>query len=152
MEDNKNIIAMFNEPNKVKLIKNSMPATEEEYVNIEYLYCGICGGDYSVYRGYRQSYSVSLGHEFVARVISVGQSVKNIHPGQYVVSDFNYRCNECIYCKTNRSHLCIKNDIGLFSNRGFAPARASNLVNARFRRSVSLRLGSSLIPASLINF
>lgn len=120
MEDNKNIIAMFTEPNKVKLIKNSMPATEEEYVNIEYLYCGICGGDYSVYRGYRQSYPVSLGHEFVARVISVGQSVKNIHSGQYVVSDFNYRCNECIYCKTNRSHLCTKNDIGLFSNRGFA--------------------------------
>lgn len=120
MGDNKNIIAMFTEPNKVKLIKNSMPAVEEEYVHIEYLYCGICGGDYSVYRGYRQSYPVSLGHEFVARVISVGQSVKNIHPGQYVVSDFNYRCNECIYCKTNRSHLCIKNDIGLFSNRGFA--------------------------------
>lgn len=120
MGDNKNIIAMFTEPHKIKLIKSSTSATEEEYVYIEYLYCGICGGDYSVYRGYRQSYPVSLGHEFIAKVIAVGKSVTNIHPGQYVVSDFNYRCNECIFCKTNRSHLCIKNDVGLFSNRGFA--------------------------------
>lgn len=120
MNDNTNIIALFTEPNKVELIKNSISATQDEYVYIEYLYCGICGGDYSVYCGYRQPYPVSLGHEFVAKVISVGKSVTNIHPGQYVISDFNYRCNECYYCKTNRSHLCAKNDIGLFSNRGFA--------------------------------
>lgn len=120
MEDNVNIIAMFTEPYEVKLVKSSTSATQEEYVYIEYLYCGICGGDYSVYRGYRQSYPISLGHEFVARVLSVGKSVANIYPGQYVVSDLNYRCNECNYCKTNRSHLCTKNDIGLFSNRGFA--------------------------------
>ena len=120
MNDNTNIIALFTAPNKVELIKNSISATQEEYVYIEYLYCGICGGDHSVYRGYRQSYPISLGHEFVARVLSVGKSVANLHPGQYVVSDFNYRCNECNYCKTNRSHLCVLNDIGLFSNRGFA--------------------------------
>lgn len=120
MKDNENIIAMFTKPQNIELIRNSLPTTPEEYAYVEYLYCGICGGDYSVYCGYRQSYPISLGHEFVARVISVGKLVTNVHPGQYVVSDFNYRCNNCIYCTTNKSHLCLKNDIGLFSNRGFA--------------------------------
>lgn len=120
MNNSENIIALFTEPHKVELIRDSISITQAEYVCVEYLYCGICGGDYSVYCGYRQAYPVSLGHEFVAKVVSVGRSVTNIHPEQYVVSDFNFRCNECVYCVTNQSHLCLKNDIGLFSNRGFA--------------------------------
>lgn len=120
MKDCENIVAMFTESHKIELIRDSIPTTQDGYVCVEYLYCGICGGDYSVYRGHRQSYPISLGHEFVARVISVGKSVPNIFPGQYVVSDFNYRCKECVYCTTNQTHLCLENDIGLFSNRGFA--------------------------------
>lgn len=117
---NKNVIALFTKPHKIELFWHSISIPHAEYVCVEYLYCGICGGDYSVYCGYRSTYPMSLGHEFVARVISVGKSVTNIHPGQYVVSDFNFRCKECTYCKTSQSHLCLKNDVGLFSNRGFA--------------------------------
>lgn len=120
MKDNENIIALFTGPEKVELISTPTPTLQDEFVYVEYLYCGICGGDFSVYCGYRKSYPMSLGHEFVARVISVGKEVDNVHPGQYVVSDFNYRCNECIYCTSAKSHLCLKNDVGLFSNRGFA--------------------------------
>lgn len=115
-----NIVAVFTEPRKVELVRDSISTLNSKFALVEYLYCGICGGDYSVYCGYRPNYPISLGHEFVARVISVGKSVTNIQPGQYVVSDFNFRCNECEYCLSNQSHLCLKNDIGLFSNRGFA--------------------------------
>lgn len=115
-----NIIAMFTEPHRIELARNPLPAPMEDYVCVEYLYCGICGGDYSVYCGYRQTYPLSLGHEFIAKVVAVGKSVTNLHPGQYVVSDFNFRCNKCHYCSTKQSHLCLKNNIELFSNRGFA--------------------------------
>lgn len=120
MSNHSNVVAIFTKPYTIELQKTSMPIISEEYVCVEYLYCGICGGDHSVYCGYRNSYPVSLGHEFVGRIVSVGNAVNNLSVGQYVVSDFNYRCNKCIYCRTERSHLCINNDIGLFSNRGFA--------------------------------
>lgn len=120
MKDNKNIIAFFTAPHRIELIEGSIPTLRDDYVLVEYIYCGICGGDYSVYRGNRQSYPVSLGHEFVAKVICVGELVTNIRRGQYVVSDFNYRCGKCIYCANDQTHLCVKNDIGYFSNRGFA--------------------------------
>lgn len=91
-----------------------------DYVLLHYLYCGICGGDYSSYLGRRNSYPMSLGHEFVARIIKVGRGVKSYKPGDLVVSDFNYRCGFCSYCQVELSHLCESNSKGLFSNRGFA--------------------------------
>ena len=120
MANRNNVVAIFTEQYKIELEKAPMPVLKDGYVCVEYLYCGICGGDYSVYRGYRHSYPISLGHEFVGKVISVSPSVKNLIEGQYVVSDFNYRCNECCYCLEGKSHLCVSNDIGHFSNRGFA--------------------------------
>lgn len=125
MMDNKNVIAVFTGPYKIELIEKLIPPLQDDYVFVEYLYCGICGGDYSVYCGYRKSYPISLGHEFVAKVISVGKQVSNFHPGQYVVSDFNFRCGKCVYCINDQTHLCEKNDIGCFSNRGFA--RTANI-------------------------
>ena len=91
-----------------------------DYALIKYLFCGICGGDYSTYIGRRTSYPISLGHEFVAEVISIGDNVENVHPGQYVVSDLNYRCENCDYCKHQKSHLCIENNVQKFSNRAYA--------------------------------
>lgn len=93
---------------------------QPDYVLVKYLFCGICGGDYSTYIGRRISYPASLGHEFVAEVIQIGKNVNNVHPGQFVISDFNFRCGKCVYCKQHKSHLCIKNDIQKFSNRAFA--------------------------------
>lgn len=89
------------------------------YVVLQYLYCGICGGDYSSYLGRRTDYPASLGHEFVAKVISPGDSRK-FNEGALVVSDFNFRCGACRFCHEGRSHLCIHHADGHFSNRGFA--------------------------------
>lgn len=98
-----------------------LPETpEQDYVLVQYLFCGICGGDYSTYIGRRNTYPTSLGHEFVAKVIQTGENVKNVSPGQYVISDFNYRCGKCIYCNDNKSHLCVENNIQFFSNLAFA--------------------------------
>lgn len=91
------------------------------YVRVKYLFCGICGGDYSRYLGYRNEYPLSLGHEFVAQILDYNCSHSlGFEIGDFVVSDFNYRCSECYYCQKGKSHLCIKNDIQLFTNRGFA--------------------------------
>lgn len=117
---NKNYIAILTEPYKIEITENPMPIIEDGFVLVEYLYCGICGGDYSSYCGYRQKYPISLGHEFVGRIIDISTTVHNLSIGQYVVSDFNFRCGECVHCLSSQSHLCTKNNIELFTNRGFA--------------------------------
>ena len=87
---------------------------------IEFLFCGICGGDYSHYLGLRGKFPASLGHEFIARVLKTGEQVTEVQVGDLVVSDLNYRCNSCVFCKRQQTHLCIDNNIESFSNRGFA--------------------------------
>lgn len=75
-----------------------------DYVRVKYLYCGICGGDYSRYLGYRTEYPLSLGHEFVAQILDYNcvHSV-NFNIGDFVVSDFNYRCQKCHYCLSKKA-------------------------------------------------
>lgn len=91
-----------------------------DYVRVQFLYCGICGGDYSCFLGRRTSYPYTLGHEFVARVVDTGKNVNDFRKDDYVISDFNYRCKKCRYCLSGKEHLCVQNDAGYFSNRAFA--------------------------------
>ena len=115
-----NAVARFTAPKKIKIDKEPLPKLQKDYALIKYLYCGICGGDYSIFLGRRTTYPVSLGHEFVGEIIDLGENVHNLHCGQIVISDFNYRCGDCDFCRTHKSHLCIYNNIEFFSNRGFA--------------------------------
>ncbi len=114
--------------NKIFMLTNSYHFEEKQvelfsppsqYVTVKYLFCGICGGDYSCYIGRRTNYPISLGHEFVGEVINAEKSNK-FKEGDIVVSDFNYRCGSCYYCTHGLSHLCSQNANGMFSNRGFA--------------------------------
>lgn len=93
---------------------------EEDYVMVKFLYCGVCGSDYSKYIGRRNEYPLSLGHEFIGQVISIGNNVDEIAENDFVVSDLNYRCNNCKFCNNQKSHLCSQNGIGKFSNRAFS--------------------------------
>lgn len=56
----------------------------------------------------------------MAQVVHVGNCVSEFAENDLVVSDLNYRCNECSFCKNQKSHLCIQNEIGRFSNRAFS--------------------------------
>lgn len=105
--------------NNIALIEYDLGPPDENSVLVEFLYCSICGGDYSQYIGRRNNYPISLGHEFIARIISCGAQVKSFNIGDYVTTDFNYRCGMCSYCNKGKSHLCIDNDKQVFSNRAF---------------------------------
>ena len=105
---------------KFQLENKPLGILPADFVRVKFLFCGICGGDFSCYLGRRADYPYTLGHEFVAQVIEVGTNVKNLFINDFVVSDFNYRCGKCKYCLKGKEHLCRYNDIGYFSNRAFA--------------------------------
>lgn len=116
----KNLQYICSGPQTIQLKEDDLPEPSYDYLAVKYLYCGICGGDYSTYMGRRNQYPCSLGHEFVAEIIKTGKNITNLSVGQKVISDFNYRCGKCQYCRTGHSHLCVQNNIQLFSNRAFS--------------------------------
>ena len=116
-----NVVYYHTAPYRIKKVHSILEYTPKNaYACIRYLYCAICGSDYSFYCGRRTSYPLSLGHEFVGQIISLGKGCQGFEIGDYVISDFNYRCGKCKYCKSGMSHLCQQNNKQDFSNRGFA--------------------------------
>ncbi|MDE6285337.1 MAG: alcohol dehydrogenase catalytic domain-containing protein [Bacilli bacterium] len=114
----KNKIAFLSEAGNFTFQNVVLNELQNDYVRTRNLYCGICGSDYSYYIGRRNNYPQTLGHEGIA-IIEDSKS-QFFKKDDYVITDFNYRCLDCEYCKNNLSHLCDKNDISLFSNRMFA--------------------------------
>ena len=65
-----NIVSYLVAPHKFVNFNTLLPdEVPINYVRVKFLFCGICGGDYSRYLGYRKEYPLSLGHEFVAQVL-----------------------------------------------------------------------------------
>ena len=67
-----NIVSYLVAPHKFNNEACMLPdIVPSDYVRVKYEYCGICGGDYSRFLGYRNDYPISLGHEFVAKVLDI---------------------------------------------------------------------------------
>ena len=49
---------------------------------------------------------VILGHEFVGRVVSVGDAVEGLATGDRVVCGAGVSCGACGWCRTGRTNLC----------------------------------------------
>jgi threonine dehydrogenase-like Zn-dependent dehydrogenase len=92
-----------------------------DWARVRFLYCGLCGSDVRKFEHSQGvTYPLSVGHEFVAEVLEVGDRVVSVVPGDIVTSDLNLRCGSCDHCRAGRSHLCRDGKRGLFSNRAFS--------------------------------
>jgi threonine dehydrogenase-like Zn-dependent dehydrogenase len=97
-----------------------LPPLRSGWARVEFLYCGICGSDLSYFEGRRRiDYPRSMGHEFVARIVDLGEGTVGLQPDDIVTSDLNFRCGDCRQCRSGRSHLCEKGRQGAFTNRAF---------------------------------
>jgi threonine dehydrogenase-like Zn-dependent dehydrogenase len=64
---------------------------------------------------------VVLGHEFVGRVMAVGDEVKGLGVGDRIVSGAGVSCGECEWCRAGRTNLCARYyTLGLHVNGGLA--------------------------------
>ncbi len=74
----------------------------------------VCGSDLWPYRGIESvTQPTPMGHEYVGIVEEVGDAVRNIKPGQFVVGSFFASDNTCPICQAGYQSRCVhKQPIG----------------------------------------
>ncbi|MCC7193211.1 MAG: zinc-dependent alcohol dehydrogenase family protein [Phycisphaeraceae bacterium] len=79
----------------------------------------VCGSDLWPYRGIQPiSGPQPMGHEYCGFVEEVGNAVKNVKPGQFVVGSFATSDNTCPHCKHGYQSSCMQRE---FMTRAQAP-------------------------------
>jgi (R,R)-butanediol dehydrogenase/meso-butanediol dehydrogenase/diacetyl reductase len=62
-----------------------------------------------------------LGHEFMGRVVAIGDGVEGFGPGDRVVSGAGVSCGTCSWCRDGRTNLCASYyTLGLHADGGLA--------------------------------
>jgi threonine 3-dehydrogenase len=104
----------------------SRPACGPRDCLIAVTHAGICGTDRHIYewdawsRG-RVQMGITVGHEFVGKIIAVGEAVRRWQVGQRVSAEGHVGCGVCEPCRTGNGHICEKVDIlGIDCNGCFA--------------------------------
>lgn len=67
----------------------------------------VCGSDLWPYRGADQVHDRPMGHEYVGVVEQVGDQVKNINIGDFVVGSFFASDNTCEICRAGYQSRCV---------------------------------------------
>jgi threonine dehydrogenase-like Zn-dependent dehydrogenase len=68
----------------------------------------VCGSDLWPYRGVEQlQWPAPMGHEYAGIVEEVGDEVKAVKPGQFVVGSFWASDNTCEICRTGYQSACV---------------------------------------------
>ena len=68
----------------------------------------ICGSDLHVYHALEQGIDLGtiMGHEFLGKVVAVGESVAKVAVGDTVVCPFTSNCGHCYYCRMGLTCRC----------------------------------------------
>jgi threonine 3-dehydrogenase len=90
-----------------------LPAVGEFDVLIRVLRSAICGTDLHIYEWDSWAQRtiptpMTIGHEFVGRIESVGNHVADFGPGMIVTGEGHLVCGRCRNCLAGRRHLCNK--------------------------------------------
>ncbi len=93
-----------------------VPVPGPREVVIAVTHTGLCGTDRHIYEwdawaAGRVNVGITVGHEFVGRVVEVGSAVTRAHPGQRVSGEGHIGCGHCQPCRTGNAHICETVDI-----------------------------------------
>ncbi|MGY4691052.1 MDR/zinc-dependent alcohol dehydrogenase-like family protein [Salibacterium sp. K-3] len=99
--------------------------SEEIIVKVEA--CGICAGDIKAFEGAPSFWGnetqppyikapVIPGHEFIARIVEMGEDVEGYEVGDRVISEQIVPCWNCRFCGRGQYWMCEKHDLYGFQN------------------------------------
>jgi len=68
-----------------------------------------------------RSAPLTLGHEFVGRIVATGASVRDVRIGDRVCGDACLRCGTCFWCRRGEYNICSSGgSVGLHADGAFA--------------------------------
>jgi len=122
----------YQSPGEIELGDLPDPTPGNNEVVIQVRASGICHTDIDILYGRYGSSKFPLvpGHEYAGEIVSTGQDVTKFSPGERVVVDPNFHCNECRACKKGLTNLCDKlGAYGVTQHGGFAELSLVNQEN-----------------------
>ncbi len=95
----------------IEWIEKPLPEIKDNEALIEVLYSSICGTDHHIYEmnAWAQKRITSphtMGHEFVGRIVKVGDKVHHRKVGEIVSAETHIVCNTCEFCLNDQKHIC----------------------------------------------
>ena len=129
------------------------PEAPEGWALVKVLKASICGTDVHIYQWNEWSQKrmkppVTIGHEFVGKVLKVNKGTGRVQEGDIVSAESHVVCHVCRMCRRNMYHACENTRIiGVHMDGAFAEYIAipeENLV--KLPASVPLEAGSVLEP------
>jgi S-(hydroxymethyl)glutathione dehydrogenase/alcohol dehydrogenase len=119
------VLEEFGAPLRVQDVDLAEPEAGEVLVRL--MACGVCHTDLYTASGADPSgYSPTvLGHEGAGVVERVAESVRDLAPGDHVVTLFSPQCRECEHCRDHRTNLCLA--IREQQNLGYLPDGTTRL-------------------------
>jgi len=111
----------------LKEYKYVAPKLNDDQVEIQIMYCGLCHSDLMMWRNetMNSKYPFIQGHEIIGKITAAGSSVdtKKLAPGTLVgVGWMRTSCHECGFCTDDMDNVCDKG-VGTIeegNNGGFA--------------------------------
>lgn len=113
-----------------------------------------CDLDRSIIKG-RAPYGgpIALGHEFVAKVVEIGDGVRSVVPGDVVAVPAQISCGDCDRCHSGATAFCrvvpANSMYGLGAVTGNWGGGFSDLVRVPFADAMLVRLPDGVPPASV---
>lgn len=93
-----------------------IPVPGPRDVVIEVTHAGMCGTDRHIYEWdawsqARVPLGITVGHEFVGRIVAIGSGVVRAAVGDRVSGEGHIGCGRCQACRTGNGHICETVDI-----------------------------------------
>lgn len=99
----------FNAPRAIRVLDVADPVIEEPSdAVVRVVLAAICGSDLHPFRGHEVGLdgATIMGHEFIGKVVAVGQDVTTIALGDNVVAPFSTSCGACYFCVGGLTARC----------------------------------------------
>lgn len=138
----------------VKVQEVPVPEISDAEVLIKVKYTGICGTDWSIYKGWYSADKLPMipGHEFSGVIAKVGRNAGKLKEGDRVTADINMSCGSCFYCRRGEKLLCDNfTQLGIHTNGTFAEYVKAPAVNVhKLPENMSFEEGAFIEPVSCV--
>jgi (R,R)-butanediol dehydrogenase/meso-butanediol dehydrogenase/diacetyl reductase len=100
-------VAAVTGPEQVELVDRPEPVAGPGTVVVEVAYCGVSGADLDAWRAGRTHPAAIFGHEWVGRVVAVGEGTPERFEGERVVPGALPPCGRCALCRGGDPAHCL---------------------------------------------